>query len=132
MSIVCSTDWCAERTNQSSKQCSYYYLIHQNCSIIAGVVVQPGGVGSGHIDAAMCAVVSADVAAGVAMIELCTRAVVVAPPGVVDEVATGVIHHGVVNRRIRVPVRGTFRIGRMEGSVGQTPHHRPESRHRRK
>lgn len=81
-----------------------YSLIHDDLRIVVGIVVDPGGLIGWHVDTAVCAVIGTGIAARIDVVELGAGAVVRTPPGVVQEVSAGVIHDGVVNRRVRVPV----------------------------
>ncbi len=50
------------------------------------------------------------IATRIHMRKLRAGTIVVAPPGIVDEVATVVIKHGIVNRCVRIPIGRARRI----------------------
>src|SRR5579863_3654936 len=63
-------------------------LIYNNYSVPTGIFIDPGGVASGQIDAAVAAIkIVGGVAARVAMRELRTRAEALSPPGIMHEIA---------------------------------------------
>src|ERR1700694_5123837 len=100
-------DWEAPQALRSqAKEKVESILIHNDLRIVVCVGIEPGSVVLWHIDAAMTAVSGVCfVAAHIVVGELRARSEVLAPPGIMDEVAIRVIVDGVVDRRWRIPVR---------------------------
>src|SRR5215471_1033120 len=91
--------------------------------------VKPGHDALWDIDAPMCSGGGASVAACVRMDELRTGSVVGAPPGIMHEVSTFMIHDGEVDFRRWVVEGRALRIGRVERRFGDAPQAQPQSRH---
>ena len=85
--------------------------INYHCSIPIGVIVKPRSLTLLQINTAM-APISGEllISTGVRVGELCARTIVIAPPGIVDEVATVMVKHGIVNRCVRIPIGRVPRI----------------------
>src|SRR2546430_17673027 len=93
------------------------------------MVVNPGSLVFLHIDTAMAAVaVKCSGTARVIVRELRARAKVLPPPGVVYEEAAPVVENRILNSRIWIPVRRTWRVRRFEHIWRYASLYRPVTR----
>src|SRR5947209_15974816 len=90
------------------------HLIHNHCCPVPCVGIQPCSLVLLHINATMTARTCELLTTWIVVREVCTWAIVVSPPAVMEKVTIVVVLHRVINLRIGIPEGRSLRLTRLK------------------